>query len=213
MFDFFCEKFLPDSHGGVAAKSRLSQKPVMRVIAVALALAAFAVQDAALAASPSAKASGALTSEASSGKPTLGKMPARPSEVSSGWAVTCSNNGKDLDCRLVDTITDRNNGRAFMRVVIRSVSAGQYSLMLQLPLGMRVYQPVSLSVDSGKAINMPLDACTPAGCFGQVSLSKTMLASMRAGKELHVAFKNIQNKTLKISLPLAGFTIAFQKAW
>jgi len=39
----------------------------------------------------------------------------------------------------------------------------------------------------------------------------TLLAALRGGKELKVAFHSLTNQTVTVTMPLAGFAIAWEK--
>ena len=57
----------------------------------------------------------------------------------------------------------------------------------------------------------PVQTCTPSGCIVGAALSDAQLASLRGGKELKIAFQNVSKQTITVTMPLAGFGIAYDK--
>lgn len=85
-------------------------------------------------------------------------------------------------------------------------------LVIQLPLGISLTEPVQLKVDNGTAEKYPVQTCTNAGCIVNVPLKEPLLATMRTGTLLKISVQDTGKRTLNIDVPLLGFGLAFDKA-
>jgi invasion protein IalB len=54
-------------------------------------------------------------------------------------------------------------------------------MVLTLPLGLNLTEPVTIKVDNGAAERQPIQTCTNVGCFVALTLSDKMIAAMRPG--------------------------------
>jgi invasion protein IalB len=144
--------------------------------------------------------------------------PAPPSPASlasdggSGWRVECANDGTRLDCRTINRVHQRDNQQLIAAVAVRlAPDTKKPVLALQVPLGIQVAEAVTLRVDEGKVERYPVQTCTPTGCVAGAALGDALLASLRGGKELKVAFQNMARQTITVTMPLGGFGIAYEK--
>jgi invasion protein IalB len=130
----------------------------------------------------------------------------------SSWRVECANNGKALDCRVLAEVVERDSRQIITSLTIRYPAATKKPVvMMQVPLGVLVTEPVSLQVDNDKAESTKIQTCTKAGCFAGSPVSDTMIAAMRGGKELKIVFYNVNKQPVTVTLPLAGFSLAYDK--
>jgi invasion protein IalB len=150
--------------------------------------------------------------------PAPAPAPAQPgpttmaSDGGSGWRVECANDGKALDCRAINRVHERNTQQLIAAVAIRiPPGAKKPVLAIQLPLGIQVTEPVTLQVDQQKAERYPVQTCTPAGCVLGANASDGLIAAMRGGRDLKVAFQSATRQTITVTMPLAGFGLAHDK--
>ena len=54
-------------------------------------------------------------------------------------------------------------------------------LLIQLPLGISLTEPVQLKVDNGTAERYPVQTCTNVGCIVNVPLKDPLMAALRSG--------------------------------
>ena len=85
-------------------------------------------------------------------------------------------------------------------------------LLIQLPLGISLTEPVQLKVDNGTVERYPVQTCTNVGCIVNVPLKDPLMAAMRAGTLLKIAIQDTNKRTINIDVPLLGFGLAFDKA-
>ena len=85
-------------------------------------------------------------------------------------------------------------------------------LLIQLPLGISLTEPVQLKVNTGAAERYPVQTCTNVGCIVNVPLKDPLLATMRTGTLLKITIQDTNKRTINIDVPLLGFALAFDKA-
>ena len=140
--------------------------------------------------------------------------PAQAPEASAAaWRVECSGDGKALECRAVQQVFQRETRQLVLSAVVRpAADAKTGAMLLTLPLGLNLTEPVAVKVDNGAAERQPIQTCTNVGCFVTMTLSDKMLAAMRAGSELKITVQDANKKPIDMGLPLLGFGLAFDKA-
>ena len=132
---------------------------------------------------------------------------------SAAWRVECSGDGKALECRAVQQVFQRETRQLVLSAVVRPApDAKTGAMLLTLPLGLNLTEPVTVKVDNGAAERQPIQTCTNVGCFVTMTLSDKMLAAMRTGSELKITVQDVNKKPIDMGLPLLGFGLAFDKA-
>jgi invasion protein IalB len=135
-----------------------------------------------------------------------------PSDGGSGWRVECANDGKQLDCRAINRVHQRDTQQLIVAVAVRMPpDSKKPALAIQLPLGIQVTESVTLRVDEGKTERYPIQTCTHTGCLTGASAGDALVGAMRGGRELKVAFQNLNRQTITVTMPLAGFALAHDK--
>jgi invasion protein IalB len=135
-----------------------------------------------------------------------------PSDGGSGWRVECANDGKALDCRAIDRVSHRETQQLIAGVAIRIPPDTRKPIMtILLPLGVQVTEPVTLQVDKGSTERYPVQTCTQAGCLAGAPASDAVIGALRSGQGLKVAFQSATGQTITVTMPLAGFALAFDK--
>ncbi|HYQ19252.1 MAG TPA: invasion associated locus B family protein [Xanthobacteraceae bacterium] len=140
--------------------------------------------------------------------------PAQAPEASAAaWRVECSGDGKALECRAVQQVFQRETRQLVLSAVVRPApDAKTGAMLLTLPLGLNLTEPVTVKVDNGAAERQPIQTCTNVGCFVTMTLTDKMLAAMRTGSELKITVQDVNKKPIDMGLPLLGFGLAFDKA-
>ena len=139
--------------------------------------------------------------------------PAQAPEPSvAAWRVECSGDGKALECRAVQQVFQRETRQLVLSAVVRPApDAKTGAMLLTLPLGLNLTEPVTVKVDNGAAERQPIQTCTNVGCFISMTLNDKFLASLRSGKDLKITVQDSSKKPLELSLPLLGFGLAYDK--
>jgi invasion protein IalB len=136
-----------------------------------------------------------------------------PEAQAAAWRVECSGDGKALECRAVQQVFQRETRQLVLSAVVRPApDAKTGAMLLTLPLGLNLTEPVTIKVDNGAAERQPIQTCTNVGCFVTLTLTDKMLAAMRSGSELKITVQDVNKKPIDMGLPLLGFGLAFDKA-
>ncbi|MBN9146786.1 MULTISPECIES: invasion associated locus B family protein [unclassified Nitrobacter] len=136
----------------------------------------------------------------------------KPASVSNGWRVECTSDSKVLDCRAFQQVLQRDNNQIVTGITVRvPAETKKPVMMMQLPLGILVVEPMAIRVDEGTAENLAIQTCTPSGCYAGAQISDKLLDAMRKGKVLKVAFQNANKQAVLVEMPLTGFVPAYDK--
>lgn len=131
-----------------------------------------------------------------------------------GWAVRCTSASRDapLECAMEQTAVLTKTGQLLVLVNIRVPSDTHApAILAQLPLGLNLPAGAKLQVDDGKPIDLQIQTCENRGCYASSPVAPDLLASLKSGKQLKVAFQNLAKETISIPMPLADFAAAYDK--
>ena len=146
------------------------------------------------------------------GPAVLSAQPAKSPGVAA-WRVECGGDGKQLDCRALQQIFQRDTRQLVASVAVRYAPAAKTTTMtMQLPLGLNLTEPILVKVDGGQPERQSIQTCTNEGCFVVMTVNDKFLATMRTGRELKVTMQDASKKPVEVSLPLLGFGLAYDKA-
>ena len=143
-------------------------------------------------------------------------------ERRSDWVAQCTSAGRDApaDCaleqRLVVTESDNqlgvHAGDVLGAVKIRvPAEPRKATMMLQVPPNLFLPAGVTLRVDDGRALQLPLQTCDARGCYAGLPVSADLLESLKKGSRLHLAIQTVRRDKIDIIVPLKGFTAGYQK--
>ena len=136
-----------------------------------------------------------------------------PESTPAAWRVECSGDGKVLECRAVQQVFHRETRQLVLTVAVRPAADGKSGAMLMtLPLGLNLTEPVLVKVDNGAPERQAIQTCTNVGCLVAMTLTDKLIAAMRTGTDLKITLQDANKKPVEMSLPLLGFGIAFDKA-
>jgi invasion protein IalB len=187
----------------------------IRTAAVLLALAAFACAPASAQApkkaAPSAPAPAHAPTPAASPSPAEQQAAQPPAP---GWISRCGSASRDapLECSVEETAVLTKTGQLIVLVNIRVASdTRQPVALVQLPLGLNLPVGAKLQVDDGKVIDLQIQTCENRGCYANTPVSPELLAALKSGKQLKVAFQNLNKEVITIPMPLADFAAAYEK--
>ena len=153
-----------------------------------------------------------LGTAAAQSAPAQAQAPA-PESAPAAWRVECTGDGKTLDCRAVQQVFQRETRQLVVAVAVRPAADGKSgALVMTLPLGLNLTEPVTIKVDNGATERQPIQTCTNIGCFVAMTLNDKMIAAMRAGTDLKIIVQDANKKPVEMGLPLLGFGLAFDKA-
>lgn len=146
----------------------------------------------------------------------------QPTQVSpnaysiSGWRVECSSRNNTLSCQLVDQVLTRaNNGVIAGISVLQAGDAKTPTMVVQVPLGVGVADGVRIGIGSDEQL-LPFISCYGNGCFARGTIGNPLLSEMRDAKQpLSISYStfdgNMNKQSVRITLPLDGFAVAYDK--
>jgi invasion protein IalB len=139
-------------------------------------------------------------------------VPAAAQEATAAWRVECTGDGNTLDCNAVQQLFQRETRQLLLSVLVRQpADAKQAVMMIQVPLGLSLTEPMLIRVGNGPPERQPIQTCTATGCFVGMPIPDRFLAAMRNGAELKLSFQDVNKKPIELSVPLLGFALAYDK--
>ena len=185
----------------------------IRIAVVFLVLAALACAPAAAQApkkaAPAAPAPAHTPTPQASPPAEQAAQPPAPS-----WISRCNSASRDapLECAVEESAVLTKTGQLIVLVNIRVASdTRQPVALVQLPLGLNLPAGARLQVDDGKTIDLQIQTCENRGCYSNTPVSPELLAALKSGKQLKIAFQNLNKEVITIPMPLADFAAAYEK--
>jgi invasion protein IalB len=137
---------------------------------------------------------------------------AQAPEQPAAWRVECTGDGKALDCRAVQQLFQRDTRQLVLSILVRQPPDAKTAvMMIQLPLGLSLTEPVLIKVDNGQPERQSIQTCTNTGCFVGMPVPEKLLAAMRTGKDLKLTVQDNAKKSIDLTVPLLGFGLAYDK--
>ncbi len=128
------------------------------------------------------------------------------------WNVNCSSDGVKVNCVTSQQLFLRKTRQLLLSITVRPTPDKKSGvMMIQLPHGLDLASGLSYKIDDGKESTQTIQTCDQRGCYVGMPVKGALLNKMRSGKVMHVTFKNINKKDIKIAIPLKGFDQAFAK--
>jgi invasion protein IalB len=177
--------------------------------AVFIALVALTFALPASAQAPKKAAPAPAHTPAPAASPAPAEQPPAP-----GWVSRCNSAGREtpLECAVEETAVLTKTGQLIVLVNIRVTSDTRTPVALvQLPLGLNLPAGAKLQVDEGKVIDLQIQTCENCGCYTNTPVSPELLAALKSGKQLKVAFQNLNKEVITIPMPLTDFAAAYEK--
>jgi invasion protein IalB len=129
------------------------------------------------------------------------------------WRVECTGDGKTLECRALQSLVNREDNKQLVALIsVRTPSDTKTPvMMLQLPLGLNLAEPVQIQVDNGLVEKQQVQTCTNNGCFVGLQLNDKIVAALRAGTVLKITMQDSNKRPISLDVPLLGFSLALDK--
>lgn len=133
-------------------------------------------------------------------------------DIPAPWRIECANSGTALDCQTSQAAVLRQNQQMLATVTLRVPPGGARPVLLvQVPLGVRVTDPVMVSVDESTPERLTVQGCTPNGCFAGGPAEAALVERLRTGQNVRISFANLGGDTVAVTMPLRGFALAHDK--
>lgn len=105
-----------------------------------------------------------------------------------------------------------STGQTVMAVVVRIAPENRApAIQVQLPHGTYLPGGVKLRTDTGVGLDLAFQMCDQRGCFTGNPVSPELLAALKAAKRLDATVQNMAREQQLLSMPLDGFTAAYEK--
>ena len=128
---------------------------------------------------------------------------------STEWHVDCGNNGKTLDCQIVNHIIQADGNQVASIAVHPIAATGKTVAGVQLPFGIALSAPIQLSVPGMAPVPLALNTCLPQGCFASAVFSDAFISGLIKSSQLTLSFAMANNRNVTMGLPLDGFALAY----
>lgn len=129
------------------------------------------------------------------------------------WNVTCADVDGAEQCKLYHLFTD-GQGSSVAELTIEILPEGGQAaagVTFVSPLLTLLTAQMSWRVDAAKNRRYPFNWCENAGCFARFGLTTADVNAMKKGANATITVVSIVNpkKPIELTLPLTGFTAAF----
>lgn len=126
------------------------------------------------------------------------------------WSVRCraATDNSPRACELFQRIVHKESGQQLVQLAFAYQQADEQPVALALlPLGIHLPSGVGLQVDQGDAIKAAVQTCTAQGCQVLLPVGDKLLASLKAGLTLRIAFlEAASRRQITIPMSLKGFS-------
>ncbi len=132
------------------------------------------------------------------------------------WVFDCQALAEgQTSCGLVQTVRSEDGKTVLGRVTVTHDSeTAENRIVIGLPLGIALAQPVAGQIDGADPMPFPAYACWSSGCSFGRKLETAEVDALKAGTELVVAFAFVRGggKVVGFKTSLSGLTDAFTEA-
>lgn len=140
----------------------------------------------------------------------------RQIETLGDWSVVCEpNQANGKSCvathQVLTQPNEANQQSVLMRIVVSYDTGSKESQMLTMvPLGVDLMKGLTLEVDEGKVMRLPVKTCDQSGCRIRAKIESDFVDLMKRGAQIFVGYwPNNSEKRLRIAGSLRGFTAAY----
>ena len=139
------------------------------------------------------------------------QAPQRSSERFGNWAAHCTVN-EPLSCYILHNVTLGDNPKPVLTMAVGrpdNNTVGITTLILTLPLGIRLPEGFSLEVGPQLKRQYPFVRCLNTGCQAEIQFDSELLQLFKSQNEGRVIFFDGVKKPIAIPFSLKGFTKAY----
>jgi invasion protein IalB len=129
------------------------------------------------------------------------------------WEVKCekSEQGEQV-CHIFQEVSEPNNKQKLLHVAVGYLpeKPGKPVAFVTVPLGVLLPAGISLQIDAGDPVRIPLEVCLPTGCRSGFALNDKLLASFKNGVTAKFTFYDMARQEAVANVSLSGFTAGIQ---
>ena len=134
---------------------------------------------------------------------------AKDGEVFRDWKTTCESapEGNQEICHISQVVKDPDGERDMAQVAVGYFPNSEDPVaIVTLPLGVHLPRGLTLQVDRGEEIRVPIEVCNPGGCQAGVNLKSPLREAMLKGSTLKLTIYDPAGNTATLPVSLGGFT-------
>lgn len=158
---------------------------------------------------------GGLVASSAGAQETTGEAKANSAQTRvSGWQAQCGSQSRSaaLTCNVEQAIFLAEGNQQLAKVSVRVPGDTRTpEMVVQLPHGLYLPFGLQLIFDEGGAQTYPIHTCDAKACYVIVETAATSVTSMKKGKLLKLAFKNLNQDEITVSIPLDDFSTSWAK--
>lgn len=137
------------------------------------------------------------------------------------WAVRCNlvtpqENADAVNiCEMVQIISIATPNKSEASQVLAQIAIGKlpessiFKIIFQLPSGVYLRQPISLSVNENSLLKASYFRCLNGGCFADAELSGEQISTLSSAKKAEFSFTDGAQRKINIPFSVNGFDAAF----
>lgn len=143
--------------------------------------------------------------------PAIAQVPRIPTDLSfSPWTKICPPARPGLQKACLITTDGRMKGDAPIIVVQLVLPEAQpATLRFTLPLGMRLREGITVSMDSGKQMHEQFETCLPLGCIASLPADDETISALKTKQAISIRAVDGRGAPLTFRVLLDGFSKAF----
>jgi invasion protein IalB len=134
---------------------------------------------------------------------------AEPGQKFKAWEVKCESGKDDVQvCHIFQEVSEPNNKQKLLHIAIGYLpeKPDKPVAFVTVPLGVLLPAGISLQIDGGDPVRIPLEVCLPTGCRSGFALNDKLLAAMKNGVTAKFTFYDMARQEAVASVSLSGFT-------
>jgi invasion protein IalB len=108
------------------------------------------------------------------------EAPERTSAQFGDWSVNCAGRAPARACEMVMGVRDQGRQLGAALALGRATREAPLRLVAQLPVNIRVSQPVRLVLEGAEPLALPFQSCNRLGCFAEIELREDAVRRLRA---------------------------------
>lgn len=141
-----------------------------------------------------------------------GQTPTTP--PSEGWTTQCvtASRGPRADCSTVQQIF-LSESRQLVSSVTVTVPGDSMrpNILFRIPIGLYIPFGLKVDLDGTEVQTYELQTCDQTGCYASSLLPDSLLNGLRKSEVLGLSFQNLKRETIRIPIPLVGFSKSYDR--
>jgi invasion protein IalB len=134
---------------------------------------------------------------------------AEPGQKFKAWEVKCEKAENSAQvCHIFQEVSEPNNKQKLLHIAIGYLpeKPDKPVAFVTVPLGVLLPAGISLQIDAGDPVRIPLEVCLPTGCRSGFALNEKLLAAMKNGVTAKFTFYDMARQEAVAEVSLSGFT-------